>query len=42
MLVDDSLFMRRILKDILEEDDEITVVGEAKNGQEALEKKFHY
>lgn len=38
MLVDDSLFMRRILKDILEEDDEITVVGEAKNGQEALEK----
>ena len=38
MIVDDSPFMRKILTDILQEDDEILVVGEAKNGKEALEK----
>lgn len=38
MIVDDSLFMRRILMDILKEDDEIVIVGEARNGKEALEK----
>ncbi len=42
MIVDDSPFMRKILTDILQEDDEILVVGEAKNGKEALEKKFLY
>ncbi|QQY80716.1 two-component system chemotaxis response regulator CheB [Keratinibaculum paraultunense] len=38
MIVDDSLFMRRILRDALKEDDDIIVVGEARNGKEALEK----
>ena len=38
MIVDDSPFMRKILTDILKLDDEILVVGEAKNGKEALEK----
>ena len=38
LLVDDSPFMRKILTDILQEDKEIIVVGEAKNGKEALEK----
>ncbi len=38
MIVDDSLFIRRILIDILKEDDEIVIVGEARNGKEALEK----
>lgn len=38
MVVDDSPFMRKILTDILKEDKEIAVIGEAKNGKEALEK----
>lgn len=38
LIVDDSPFMRKILKDILEADKEILVVGEAKNGKEALDK----
>lgn len=38
LIVDDSPFIRRILKDILQKDDAITVVGQAKNGKEALEK----
>jgi two-component system chemotaxis response regulator CheB len=38
LVVDDSLFMRKILTDILQEDEEISVVGEAKDGKEALEK----
>ena len=38
MIVDDSPFMRKILTDILKLDEEIIVVGEAKNGKEALEK----
>src|SRR5690554_2155065 len=37
LIVDDSVFMRKILKDILDEDPEIEVVGIAKNGKEALE-----
>ncbi len=37
LIVDDSPFMRRILKRIIESEDGIVVVGEAKNGQEALE-----
>lgn len=38
LIVDDSTFLRRILKDILKEDKEIIVVGEAKNGKEAIAK----
>ncbi|WP_208320359.1 protein-glutamate methylesterase/protein-glutamine glutaminase [Hypnocyclicus thermotrophus] len=37
LIVDDSLFMRKIIGKILEEDDEIVVVGSAKNGKEAVE-----
>ncbi|MFT7374293.1 MAG: two-component system chemotaxis response regulator CheB [Oleiphilaceae bacterium] len=36
LVVDDSTFFRRRIKQILEEDAELKVVGEAKNGQEAL------
>jgi two-component system chemotaxis response regulator CheB len=36
LVVDDSTFFRRRIKQILEEDVELKVVGEAKNGQEAL------
>lgn len=38
LIVDDSLFARKILTDILSSDDDILVVGEAKNGKEALVK----
>ncbi|CUU10693.1 MAG: chemotaxis response regulator protein-glutamate methylesterase [Fimbriimonadales bacterium] len=37
LVVDDSLFMRRMITDILAEDPEIEVVGSARNGQEGLE-----
>jgi two-component system chemotaxis response regulator CheB len=36
LIVDDSTFFRRRIKQILEQDSELEVVGEAKNGQEAL------
>ena len=36
LIVDDSTFFRRRLKQILEEDADLEVVGEAKNGLEAL------
>ena len=36
LIVDDSTFFRRRIKQILEEDSELEVVGEAKNGLEAL------
>jgi two-component system chemotaxis response regulator CheB len=36
LIVDDSTFFRRRIKQILEEDSELEVVGEAKNGQEAI------
>jgi two-component system chemotaxis response regulator CheB len=36
LIVDDSTFFRRRIKQILEEDTELEVVGEAKNGEEAL------
>lgn len=36
LIVDDSTFFRRRIKQILEENSELEVVGEAKNGQEAL------
>lgn len=38
LIVDDSAFFRKLLKDLLTEDKEIVVVGEAKNGKEALKK----
>lgn len=38
LLVDDSGEVRRLLKRVVSEDDEITIVGEATNGKEALEK----
>ena len=38
MLVDDSAMMRTIIKNILEQDDNLSVIAEASNGQEALDK----
>lgn len=38
LLVDDSEDVRRLLKRVVSDDDEITIVGEAANGQEAVEK----
>lgn len=38
LIVDDSALIRKILTDILISDSEISVVGTARNGQEALEK----
>lgn len=38
MIVDDSALIRRILTDILNTDDEISVIATARNGKEALEK----
>ena len=38
MIVDDSPFIRRIFKNIVEHDKELTVIATAKDGQDALEK----
>ena len=38
LIVDDSALMRKILADILNSDDEISVIDTAKNGEEALKK----
>jgi len=38
LVVDDSIFMRSIITDILNSDEEIEVVGTASNGYEAIEK----
>ncbi|MCX5813496.1 MAG: chemotaxis response regulator protein-glutamate methylesterase [Proteobacteria bacterium] len=38
LVVDDSAFMRSAISRMLEKDDDIHVVGTAKNGQEAIEK----
>ncbi|MCK9443591.1 MAG: chemotaxis response regulator protein-glutamate methylesterase [Tissierellaceae bacterium] len=38
LIVDDSALIRRILTDILQSDDEIKVIGTAKDGKDALEK----
>lgn len=37
LVVDDSLFMRRMISDILAQDSEIEVVGAARDGQQGLE-----
>lgn len=39
LIVDDSGFMRNIIKQILVVDDELEVVGEAEDGQVAIEKE---
>jgi len=36
LVVDDSFFMRRLLRELLSEDEEIEVVGEARDGEEAV------
>jgi len=38
LIVDDSAFIRKALADILRKDSDIQVVGEAKDGDEAIEK----
>jgi two-component system chemotaxis response regulator CheB len=38
LIVDDSAYMRVVLKDILESDPDIVIVGSAKDGVEAIEK----
>ncbi len=38
LVVDDSAFMRKVIKEILEEDEDIEVVGTARNGLDALKK----
>ncbi|RDV25089.1 chemotaxis response regulator protein-glutamate methylesterase [Alteromonas aestuariivivens] len=38
LVVDDSTFYRRRVREILDEDRELEVVGEARNGQDALDK----
>ncbi|MCS7208591.1 MAG: chemotaxis response regulator protein-glutamate methylesterase [Fimbriimonadales bacterium] len=37
LVVDDSMFMRRMISDLLSQDTELEVVGAARNGQEGLE-----
>ncbi len=38
LVVDDAIFMRNMIKDILAEDGDFEVVGEASHGLEAIEK----
>lgn len=38
LVVDDSAFMRKIITDILESDERISVIGTARNGRDALNK----
>ena len=38
LIVDDSVFMRTVLRDIITKDPSIEVVGTASNGVEGLEK----
>jgi two-component system chemotaxis response regulator CheB len=38
LIVDDSAFMRKMIGDMLEKNDGITVIDKAKNGEEAVEK----
>ncbi len=36
LIVDDSIFMRRLLGDIVNQDEELNVIGFGKNGREAV------
>ena len=38
LVVDDSTFYRRRVREILDDDRELEVIGEARNGQDALDK----
>lgn len=38
LIVDDALFMRSMLKDILEHSNQFTIAGEAESGKQAIEK----
>jgi len=38
LLADDATFIRTILKDMIEQNEDYTVIGEAKDGREAIEK----
>lgn len=38
LIVDDSAFMRKIISDIIEKDNDLNVIDTARNGKEALEK----
>ncbi|MEE8168453.1 MAG: chemotaxis response regulator protein-glutamate methylesterase [Candidatus Hydrothermarchaeales archaeon] len=38
LVVDDSAFMRRVISDILDSDEDIEVVGTARNGEDAIKK----
>ncbi|MYL33162.1 chemotaxis-specific protein-glutamate methyltransferase CheB [Pontibacillus yanchengensis] len=38
LIIDDSAFMRKMIKDILEHDTRFTVVGTARNGEDGLQK----
>ncbi|TXK81956.1 chemotaxis response regulator protein-glutamate methylesterase [Paenibacillus sp. N3.4] len=37
LVVDDSVFMRKIISDLISENPQYTIIGTAKNGQEAIE-----
>jgi len=39
LVVDDSAFMRKVISDILNSDEEIKVIDTAKNGLEAIERR---
>ncbi|AIF43741.1 chemotaxis response regulator protein-glutamate methylesterase [Virgibacillus sp. SK37] len=38
LIVDDSAFMRKVITDILESDDRISVIGTARNGEDGIKK----
>ncbi|MFV8827170.1 protein-glutamate methylesterase/protein-glutamine glutaminase [Alkalihalobacterium sp. APHAB7] len=38
LVVDDSAFMRKVISDLLQQDERIEVIGTARNGQDALDK----
>lgn len=41
LVVDDSAFMRKVISDILNSDEEITTIDTARNGKEAIEKAIN-
>jgi len=38
LLADDATFIRKLLRDMIEENENYTVIGEARDGREAIEK----